>query len=148
MKRFAKILATSLGTGFSPIAPGTVGALGALLIYYLVTPVNPIYLGLLILGLFGVGVWAATVVEKELGHDASQINIDEVVGVLITIWAFDPTPLNLILGFMLFRFFDIVKPFPINRLQDLPAGWGVMLDDVLAGIYGHLILRLIVWKLG
>lgn len=141
MKKIAIIIATTFGTGFSPFAPGTVGALLAAIFYYFVLPAEPIAL-LLFIGIIStIGIWAATETEKQYGHDASVINIDEVVGMIITLFALEKNLFNIIAGFILFRFFDIVKPWPVNRFQLLPRGWGVMLDDVAAGIYSLLILH-------
>jgi len=117
MKFLAKILATTLGTGYFPFAPGTVGALFLVIIYYFLPPVSPGIFLLATLVLFFIGVWAATETEKFYGHDASQINLDEVVGMLLTLFLVEKTWLALILGFGLFRFFDIVKPFPINNFR-------------------------------
>lgn len=145
MKTIAKILATTFGTGFSPVAPGTVGSLFILIIYYFLPPISPVMLGCAILVLFAIGVWASTETELDMGHDASQITIDEVVGMLITLIAIEKTFINLGLGFLLFRFFDIVKIYPVNKVEHLPKGWGIMMDDVLAGIYGNIVLRIIIF---
>jgi phosphatidylglycerophosphatase A len=143
MKKLAVFIATSFGTGFSPFAPGTVGALLAVIFYYFLIPAEPVTLALIIGAISIIGIWAATETEKQYGHDASAINIDEVVGMLITLFALEKTFFNIIAGFILFRFFDIVKPWLINRAQLLPRGWGVMLDDVAAGIFSCLILHAI-----
>lgn len=141
MKKLAIFIATTFGSGFSPFAPGTVGALVAVIFYYFLIPAEPVTLSVIIIIITAIGIWAATETEKQYGHDAGAINIDEVVGMLITLLALDKTFFNIILGFALFRFFDIVKPWPVNRAQLLPQGWGVMLDDVAAGIYSLLILH-------
>ncbi len=141
MKKLAIILATTFGSGFSPFAPGTVGALVAVIFYYFLIPAEPIPLSIIIVCLTTVGIWAATETEQQYGHDASVINIDEVVGMLITFIALEKTFFNIIVGFILFRFFDIVKPWPVSRAQLLPRGWGVMIDDVAAGVYSLLILH-------
>jgi phosphatidylglycerophosphatase A len=143
MKFLARFLATTFGTGYFPVAPGTIGALFILIIYYFLPPISPAIFLFATLVIFIIGTWAATETEKAYGHDASQINIDEVVGMLLTLFLVEKTWLALLLGFILFRFFDIVKPFPINKMQDFPRGWGVMLDDVLAGIFGNILLHLI-----
>jgi len=140
----AKILATTFGTGYSPVAPGTMGALFMLIIYYFMPPISTLTLGIIILIIFIIGVWVASIAEAELGHDASQINIDEVLGMLINLFLFEKTIFNLVGAFIFFRLFDILKPFPVNISQKLPRGWGVMLDDVLAGIYGNFALRIII----
>lgn len=146
MAFLSKFLATGFYTGYSPIAPGTAGSALALIIYWLSPkPTLPVFLGIILI-LFFVGVWSATKVEEEYGRDASVINIDEMVGMGITLVAIEKTGWVILLGFVFFRFFDIIKLFPINNLQKLPKGWGVMLDDVVAGIYANILLR-IVWIL-
>ena len=143
MKIITKLWATTLGSGFSPIAPGTAGALVALGIYSIAPPLsNGLFLA--VIGfIFFTGVWASTQMEEEYGHDAQLINIDEVVGVLIALYNFEKEWPILLAGFALFRLFDIWKPYPVDRAQNLSRGWGVMMDDVLAGIMANLVLRLV-----
>jgi len=94
--------------------------------------------------LFFIGVWAASRIEKETKIEDNQIIvIDEIVGMLVTVALFEKHLIWLIVGFFLFRLFDIVKPFPANASEKLPHGWGVMIDDVVAGIYSAFSLRLI-----
>jgi phosphatidylglycerophosphatase A len=96
-----------------------------------------------------VAIWSSGVAERELGHDAHPIIVDELVGMLVSVWGIArlnaPNPALLLgVAFILFRFFDIVKPFPIRQSQRLPGGVGIVVDDVLAGIAVNLVLRLIV----
>lgn len=142
---FARFLATTCFSGYSPIAPGTVGSVVAFLPYILI----PDFRGLLLLGVtvlcYFLGVWASFRVEQDSGqHDPGQINLDEVVGQWIAL-LFLPKEGWLVWGtaFILFRIFDIFKPFPVNRSQHLNGGWGVMTDDVLAGIYANLVLQIL-----
>lgn len=145
MKLLTKLWATTFGSGFSPVAPGTAGALVGLGIYAILPPFsNGVFL-VIISVIFFSGVWVSTRMEKEYGHDAQLINIDEVVGVLIALYNFEKTWPILLAGFALFRLFDIWKPYPVNRVQDLPRGWGVMMDDVLAGVMANLVLRLAIF---
>ncbi|MDZ7261613.1 MAG: phosphatidylglycerophosphatase A [candidate division KSB1 bacterium] len=142
----SKLVATGLGTGFSPVAPGTAGSLFILVIYGLIPEIKIYYFLPGVVVLFFVGVGSATQAEKEYGPDASVINIDEIVGMLITLMALEKTWLVMAAGFFLFRLFDVVKLFPIDHLQKLPRGWGIMMDDVVAAVYANLGVRLI-WKL-
>jgi len=146
MNRIAQFLGTGLYSGYFPIAPGTVGSAGALLCYLFIPYLRGVPLILVILAVFFIGVWAATRIEESAGHDASIINIDEIVGMWISL-LFLPEQLKFwgwLAAFFLFRLFDILKPFPINQSQKLAAGWGVMVDDVLAGIYTFLVLRIVI----
>ena len=142
MRGLARILASGLGTGFSPWAPGTVGSLLAAVIYWFVDARTWwIYLIVLILG-FLLGVYVSGKAEALWGHDAGRIVIDEVVGMWVTM-AFLPKAFwLLVIGFFLFRGLDIWKPFPVRRSQRLPGGLGVMTDDLLAGCYANLLLHL------
>ncbi len=148
--RFARLIATGLATGYSPVAPGTAGSLLALLAMWLLIPARPVLL-VSVLGLmFLLGVWASSRVEAEEvrrggKHDPSIVNVDEIVGMGLSV-ACMPASISrmwLIAGFLLFRLFDIVKPFPANRSQRLPGGWGIMMDDVIAGIYANAVLRVL-----
>ncbi len=106
--------------------------------------VKAVVLGIILSAvLFIIGVPAATVVERFEGKDSGKIVIDEIVGQILT-FAFIPfSGVNIISGFVLFRIFDIWKPYPINISQKLPKGWGIMIDDVLAALYANIVLRLI-----
>ena len=141
----ARVLATWFGCGYSPVAPGTVGTLGALpLVYYLHTlGIAPYWLATVLVT--ALGVWASGRVAAELGvEDPQAVVIDEVAGVLIAVglasgWAFRGGLVSAGLAVLLFRFFDIVKPGPIDSVQSLPKGWGIMMDDVLAGIAAGMV---------
>ena len=145
LNSFGRIIGLGFGAGLSPIAPGTVGSLGALAIYYLVTLVaEPLVLYVLIaLILVGapLGVWATGLLSTEQEHDPGNAVWDEFVGMWITCLFLPPTILWLGAAFVCFRFFDIIKPWPANRLEGLPGGWGIMADDVMAGIYGAVLLN-------
>jgi phosphatidylglycerophosphatase A len=146
--RLAVFLATAGYSGYFPIAPGTAGSAVGLLLYGLLSwaqsPVVPAVEVLIIVGLFGVGVWAGTTAERYFGGiDSGAIVLDEVVGMLITL-AFIPVGVSAALtGFVLFRVFDVIKPFPAGRLEALHGGLGVMADDAMAGIYANVSLRLV-----
>jgi len=139
--RIAAVIASTGFSGFSPIAPGTVGsAIAVILLWWIPVPPPALAAAILVL-LFFIGVWSATRAETLWGHDAGRINIDEVAGMIIavlfvprTIWVYSA-------AFILFRLFDIVKPYPANVSQRLARGWGVMVDDVFAGIYANLLLQ-------
>jgi len=147
--RLAVFVATVAYCGYFPIAPGTVGSAAGLLVYALVWWTgSPIVEVGLIAGLFAAGIWAATTAERHFGGiDPGPVVIDEVVGMLITL-AFIPVGLSgAIVGFFLFRVFDIVKPYPARRFEQLHGGLGIMADDAMAGVYGNLSLRLILYLL-
>lgn len=91
-----------------------------------------------------LGVWSGNSVEADWGKDSSRVVIDEVAGMAIGLLFVPVTLPNLVTGLVLFRFFDIVKPLYIRRAEALPGGWGVMADDVLAGVYTNLVLQLTV----
>jgi len=145
MSYLIKILATGFGVGYSPIAPGTAGTLVAIPIYYFLSDIpSPLY-EITLMGFFFLSVWISENAEAFFGKkDDPRIVIDEVMGFLITMLWLPKTILFIILGFFLFRFFDILKPFPIRQWERrLKGGWGVVLDDVMAAIYANIILHLI-----
>lgn len=149
MDKLIMLLATGFGLGRLPKAPGTWGTLLAFPIQglFLLAALPPLSYALWLGGLFLLGVWAAGSAEKILDRaDPGQVVIDEVVGMLIALIAVPPTLLNWLAAFFIFRFFDIVKPFPIGFVdRNCHGGLGIMLDDVLAGLYAlaviHLLLR-------
>ena len=147
----AKVVATAFGSGYSPFAPGTAGsAVGLLLFALLARRPWPWQLAACAV-VFVVGVAAAGRVAALLGiEDPGLVVVDEVAGQWITLTALPFTPAVAIAGFVLFRLMDVLKPWPARDLERLHGGWGIMLDDVMAGIYAHLLLRvgLLVWPVG
>jgi phosphatidylglycerophosphatase A len=150
--RVHKLISTGLGTGYAPIAPGTVGALfgiivffiiNSVLVYFNLSPSAILILDLVLIIFFTfLGVFSIKKVHQIWEHDANKIVIDEVVGVCIAALFI---PLNwqyYFMAFVLFRFFDIVKPLGIKRLDQKITDWGVMLDDILAGVYALTVLQL------
>lgn len=149
MSRLGLIVATFGYVGYFPVAPGTAGSLAALVLYAIVRWVNhPLFETAVLATIFVVGVWAATRAEEILGvEDPGPVVIDEVLGMLITLAWLPLSLTGVVVGFLLFRIFDIVKPFPARRLEHAPRGWGIMLDDAMAGVYGQVALRLGLWAL-
>jgi len=138
-------IGTGLGSGFAPLAPGTAGSLVGVLFFYLL-PFTQVQWLIMIAIFFFLGVWISGKIEKEQGKDAGLIVIDEVVGQWIT-YLFIPLNFTAIIsGFLLFRLFDIWKPFPADRAQELKAGWGVMTDDVIAGIFANIVLQVVIYS--
>jgi phosphatidylglycerophosphatase A len=139
-------LATGLGSGYSPIAPGTAGSVVGLAAVWAMSGITPIaYISVCIV-LFVAGTAVSGAAEKIYGaKDCGKITVDEVLGMMLSLLLLPATPFNLIAGFFLFRFFDIVKPFPARRIDArVEGGLGVMLDDVFAAVYANLCLRALV----
>ena len=150
---FHIVIATGFGTGFSPFAPGTVGAALATLIWYALSVLIPSFLLcttiLLILLFTLLGVVSANTLEPVWGKDPSRIVVDEMVGVWIALLAV--IPFNwyyMLLAFILFRLFDIFKPLGIRKMEKLKGGLGVMMDDILAGIYSCTLILIVKWVIG
>lgn len=144
MNIFARIVATFFGSGFCPIAPGTAASfITALLYMFLLSGLSGPVQALIIVGLFLVGVPASSRYSAELGRkDPGRIVIDEVCGQLIALFMLPPDPVSVAAAFFLFRIFDIIKPYPIRKLEGFPRGWGIMADDVGAGLVSAAVLRL------
>ena len=140
---FLLLIATGFGAGFSPIVPGTAGTLVAIPIYYLLSEIPfPLY-ELTLIAFFFLSCWTAGHAERHWGKkDDRRIVIDEILGFLVTMLWLPKSTISIVGGFILFRFFDILKPFPIRRLERVSSGFGVVLDDLLAGIYANIVLRL------
>lgn len=139
------LLAFGFGTGLAPFAPGTFGTLAALPLYWLIAGLPlEYYFGVVVL-LFVAGIYVCDYSSRALGvHDHSGIVWDEIVGYLITMFAMPLDFWWMVAGFVLFRFFDILKPWPIGWLdRHLRGGMGIMVDDVAAGIFALLGLHLI-----
>lgn len=140
--------ASLLGVGFIPFAPGTFGTLFAAGVYLLLpsslfSGQGWYWLGAGLLLVTGLAVWLSGKAEKTLGHDAPAIVIDEFCGYFVTVLFLPKTILVAIWAFVLFRAFDIAKPFPINISQKLPGGWGIVVDDLIAGVYANIVIQII-----
>jgi phosphatidylglycerophosphatase A len=139
---FALAVATALGVGYVPFAPGTFGSAVGLLLWAGL-PSSPLIQGIAIVAIFVIGSWSGSVAERHFGRiDPGQVVVDEVAGMLVTLFLVPVGWLGAFGGFLLFRIADIVKPYPANRLERLPGGLGIMADDVMAGIYANMALRL------
>ena len=137
-RRAAHFVAFGFGTGASPIAPGTFGTLAAIPIQLALQSVTPGGYLVIVAAMFAAGLWVCRVTQRDLGvHDHAGIVWDEIVGFQVTMFL-APTGWGwMVLGFALFRLFDIWKPYPIRALEARVSGaWGTMLDDVAAGVYG------------
>jgi phosphatidylglycerophosphatase A len=147
--QLAVFLATAGYTGYFPFAPGTVGSAVGLVVYAALRWLDLPYFGAVelaaIIALFAAGVWAGTTAERYFGGiDPGPIVLDEVVGMLITLLLIPVSLTGAIAGFVLFRLFDVVKPFPARQLEALHGGLGVMADDAMAAIYANVSLRLLI----
>jgi len=142
---FHKITSTSLGIGYIGKGAGTAAAVVTCLVWYGVHPDGHNFIPALIVTalITALGIWSGNVVEAIWGKDHNRVVIDEVAGMCIALLWVPVTPLNILMGLILFRFFDILKPLLIRRLEALPGGWGVMFDDVLAGVYANIVLQII-----
>lgn len=141
MRRIAEKIATLGPIGFLPIAAGSWGSAVAVLIWWFGLQ-RWGWKGqvLAIVILLPLAIWSAQQAEKRLGHDAHPIVIDEVVGQWITLLAAPGGAVWAIAGFFLFRIFDVLKPSPVRESQKMPGGWGIVVDDVLAGVYAAICL--------
>ena len=141
-------LATGFFSGYSPIAPGTVGSIFILILFFLSPPFSMITHFFLILLVIIAGVWSSSQVAMDKGDDPSIVVIDEMAGMLIALFAFSKTFFTVMLAFILFRLFDIFKPFPIKTAEKLPGGWGIMMDDIVAGLYTLVLIHLFIYVKG
>ena len=147
MNQLALLVASFGYVGFFPVAPGTAGSLAALALFAFVRWVGVPAFELGMIGaVLVLGIWSANGAERALGRkDPGQVVIDEVLGMLITLALLPVSLTGVFVGFLLFRFFDVVKPYPAGRLEHLPGGYGIMLDDAMAGVYAYLVLRACMW---
>jgi phosphatidylglycerophosphatase A len=142
LRRLGVFVATCAHVGYAPVAPGTFGSLIALVLYYLIRRQQSTAVELGAIAIIAViGLWSATEAEHHFGGiDPGPVVIDEVVGMLMTLALHPVNIWGAIVGFLIFRVLDIVKPWPARRLELLPGGFGVVLDDMMAGVYGNLLV--------
>ena len=147
---FHKLIATSFGAGFSPVAPGTMGALVAILVWCILwlcmaySTLQWTLAGLIVVFTI-IGVWSTTVSDRYWGEDPSKVVIDETVGEWIALlavpagqhWAY------IVAAVVLFRFFDIFKPLGVRSMENLKGGYGIMADDILSGVYAAVVMLLV-----
>lgn len=144
MIKVHEILSSFFGIGSIKKGGGTVAAIATALIWLVAVAVPDTWMVIgSVLVVIVYGIWAGNEVEKKWGKDSSKVVIDEVAGMLVALLFIPVSFVNVLLALGLFRFFDILKPLMIRRLEKLPGGWGVMGDDVLAGIYSNIVLQLI-----
>jgi len=137
----AAFVATMGYVGYVPVSPGTAGSAVALLLLWFLPEIPPALFGISCVLLLAVGVWTGGLTAfNHNAHDPSHVVIDEWLGMWLSVALLPKTFLLYGIAFLLFRFFDVLKPFPLNRLEDLPGGWGIMLDDVAAGIVTWVIV--------
>jgi len=141
--RFAWVVSTWFGCGLVPKAPGTMGTLGAIPLYLLVARVGGRPgVACAAVAITAIGIWASSMVARDLGKkDPQVVVVDEVAGMLVTMLPMADVSWRAILcGFVLFRLFDITKPWPTRRFEALPGGWGIVMDDVVAGGFGVCVM--------
>jgi len=145
LDRIILFFASGFLSGYAPLASGTAGTLVGIAIFILLNQFPLKLYGILTSAIVFFGVWLSSRAEAILGEkDSGVIVIDEIAGFLITMFALPMTWQTIVIGFFVFRAFDIFKPFPIRRIdQRVPGGWGGMLDDVLAGVYANLTIHLL-----
>ena len=146
-QRLAVGVATVGPCGFTPLAPGTVGSAAGLALFWIVRSTGFAWFeGATLLLVIAVGIAAASTAETVYERrDPGLVVIDEVAGMLVTLLVVPVGFVGSIVGFLAFRFFDIVKPFPARQAEALPRGWGIMADDLVAGIYAQAVLRVVLW---
>jgi len=136
-------------SGRMPVAPGTAGTVVGVLLYLLVKDLPSLWYSAVFVIVTLIGTWVAGAADRILGtKDSPTIVIDEIAGLLLAMLLVPFAWGYVAAGFLLFRFFDILKPWPLNKLQDIPGGPGVMLDDIGAGIYTNVTLQIVVAIMG
>lgn len=142
MRRLALFIATGAGAGYSPFAPGTAGSAVGLLIFFLSHGWPLVWQVGLLAGITVVGIWASGEAARHFNReDPGHVVIDEIAGQLLTLFLLEVGLAGAVLGFVVFRVLDIVKPWPARQLEDLPGGLGIMADDLMAGAYGWVLMR-------
>ena len=140
-------LATGFGVGLSPYAPGTLGSVLGLLFVWFFFPHSVLWQFVVLTGVFLIAVYTGGwLADAENVKDPSIVVVDEIIGQMITFFLIPVAALGsikvMIVGLILFRIFDIWKPWPVNKCEDMPGGLGIVLDDVAAGIYANIILQI------
>ena len=147
-----RLISTCLGIGYTPKGGGTIAAAVCCIAWYFTWAGGNEHfstwaLQFVITGvLLALGVWSANKVEADWGEDSYRVVIDEVAGMCLTLCFVPVRWQYIVIGLLLFRFFDIAKPLGIRKMENLSSGWGVMMDDMLAGVYANLLLQIVVFS--
>ncbi|MCS7228477.1 MAG: phosphatidylglycerophosphatase A [Candidatus Kryptonium sp.] len=139
---FSKLIATGFFSGYFPIAPGTAGSVIAILIYWFLLNSSIQLLILSVLFLI-IGIFTSAEFERKNGHDPSVVVVDEMVGMWISLLFIEKKFLNVLIAFLIFRAMDIIKPPPAKKFDRMSGGIGIMIDDVIAGIYANILTQII-----
>jgi len=142
---FEKLIGSGFYTGYIPLASGTFGSIAALLIYWIPGFENPIimYSALILFGSYGI--YVGNKFDKLYGKDPAECTVDEIIGQWIALLFLPKTLLISVIAFLTWRLFDIIKPYPARRLEDLPGGFGIIMDDVVAGFYSLIFVHFILF---
>ena len=145
--RLGVFVATCGYVGYAPVAPGTFGSAAGLAVFAAVRTSGSTVIEIAtIVVLFAIGIWGASAAERYFDRvDPGPVVMDEVAGMLITLALLPVTFAGAIVGFVIFRALDVIKPWPSGRFEKLPGGLGIMADDGMAGIYGNLLMRVLIW---
>jgi len=143
-KQIITFLGSFFYTGFFPVAPATFATFIWAVCYLLIPSLGWVVHLISLLVMLPVSIYISDVMEGYFGRDASVIVIDEFVGMQVTFFAVTASPLTVLAGFLLFRVFDIAKPFPISRSQKIKGGYGVVVDDIIAGLYAYVVLNILI----
>ncbi|MFQ6009396.1 MAG: phosphatidylglycerophosphatase A [bacterium] len=146
-KLLVRLFATGVCSGYSPIWPGTAGSIPAWLIAFFLVKGNSAILGAATIVTLVASVWLSGEAEKMLGRDARKIVIDEWAGMFLTLLFIPYSLVNYVIAFFAFRAFDVVKIPPARQSESLPGGWGVTMDDVVAGIQANIVTRVLIFVL-
>jgi phosphatidylglycerophosphatase A len=143
VRRVERVLASLFYCGYFPLFPATVGSAVTCLAYWFLVPQNFYAQVAIIAVVFFLGVHLSSRLVEEWGPDPKKVVIDEAAGMLVSLFMLPKSVLLIALSFFLFRFFDVVKPFPVRRAERIESGWGIVLDDLLAGLYTRVVLSLV-----
>jgi phosphatidylglycerophosphatase A len=141
----AKLFASGLFTGYVPIASGTIGSLLAVGLYCIPGFEEPITLAIIILATLVIGIRNTGIMEKRYGHDPAEITIDEIAGMWISLFLLPKRIYVIAATFFVFRILDIIKPFPARKFDRMSGGFGIMMDDVVSGIYANIIIQIVLY---
>ncbi|MDD5084941.1 MAG: phosphatidylglycerophosphatase A [Candidatus Omnitrophica bacterium] len=141
--RLAEFIYTLCYIGYFPLGSGTIASAGACIFYYFLNPSALVYC-VLLAGLFLISLWGTPVAIRRTGKPDPQIVvIDEALGMLVAVGFLPPGAFSYVLAFFAFRFFDVMKTFPVGSMERLPGAWGVVMDDVVAGLYANAVVQVL-----